>query len=179
MTVGDLWVRAARVEDAPSIGEAHAESWRVAYAGLFSAEFLKQAVEERRGRKASELVTMLVADDEPTLSDGSTLLVVEMRGAVVGYVHGGDCPADPRTQEIYGFYVHPHSWGTGAAQAMWNETLARLSTRSDAPMMLWTLEGATRARRFYERNGWVWSGQIQLRDLGDGNQSRLVQYRSP
>src|SRR5579863_6744260 len=41
-------VRAATELDAAAIGEAHAESWRIAYQPLFSPEFLAKAVEDRR-----------------------------------------------------------------------------------------------------------------------------------
>ena len=173
----ELEVRAARLADGDSVGDCHAEAWRVAYADLFPAEFLERAAEDRRERTGSELAAMLVAENEPTLSDGSILLVVEADAAVVGFAHCG-CEPVPRQQEIYAFYVHPRSWGTGAAQAMWDETVERLSTRSTAPIVLWTLAGAARARRFYERNGWMLTGCTELRDFGDGNQSHLVQYRS-
>ena len=81
-------VRDATELDAAAIGEAHAESWRIAYQPLFSSDFLAAAVEDRRamwpGVFANEgfsYTTLLVAEDEvgvfpPALADGAPVLLL-------------------------------------------------------------------------------------------------------
>ena len=45
--------------------------------------------------------------------------------------------------------------------------------------MLWTLAGAGRARRSYERSGWRLADGRRTRDFGDGRELPPVEYRHP
>ena len=172
-------VRGAAATDATAIGEVHAEAWRVAYADVFPPEALAVAVAQRR-HTGTTLTARLVADHEPRLKDGSTLLVVVVGGRVVGFAHCGSGPATtPPESEVHACYVHPEFWGTGAAQVLWTETLATLPPASVAPRVLWTLAQAGRARAFYERRGWVSTGRRRDHDFGTGHVVPVVEYRSP
>ena len=46
------------------------------------------------------------------------MLVAEVGGEVVGFIHFGPSTENEEVGEVYGLYVHPSSWGTGAAQAL-------------------------------------------------------------
>ncbi len=177
-SLAEFRVRAARAADAAAIGEAHAEAWRRAYGAVFDLENSETAVEHRRNT-GTTLTRQLGGTGSPQLVDGSSLLLVEAAGVVVGFAHFGSLPAEDPQPEIYALYVHPESWGTGAAQALWSETVAALEGGAASPIVLWTLEGATRARRFYERRGWVPTGHRREHDFGIGQLAIIVQYRSP
>ena len=171
-------VRGAAAADAAAIGEVHAEAWRAAYAEVFGPGALALAVARRRGTGRT-LTAQLVADHEPRLRDGSTLLVVVADDRVVGFTHGGPGPADAPAPEVHACYVHPRWWGTGAAQVLWEATLAALPAPAGTPRVLWTLEGAGRARAFYERQGWAPTGRRREHDLGTGQAVTVVEYREP
>lgn len=171
-------VRGATKADAAAIGEVHAEAWRVAYANVFTPGALAIAVSHRRNT-GDALTAQLVADCEPQLQDGSKLLVVVTDDRVVGFAHCGSGPGTALAPEIYACYVHPESWGTGAAQVLWTEIQAALPPTTVAPRVLWTLAGAVRARTFYERRGWVLTGRTRDHDFGVGQVVPLVEYRNP
>lgn len=160
-------VREARQDDAAAVGEAHAEAWRVGFAGLFETGFLREAVIERR-----KLWVTSLAD----LPSGTQVLVAEIHQQVAGFVHIGRSADCPRIGELYAIYVHPDYWGTGAARSLLDEALQWLLADDVDDVVLWTHEGAARARRFYEKNGWLLTGRTAEHDFGDGRPSRHVEY---
>ena len=52
----------------------------------------------------------------------------------------------------------------------------RVATIADAEARLWVIAENTRARRFYEHNGWRCDGNQRDRNIGDGL-IREVRYR--
>jgi RimJ/RimL family protein N-acetyltransferase len=75
--------------------------------------------------------------------------------------------------QVGGLYVHPRAWGTGAAAALVEAVLPSIGGE-DA--VLWTLEASGRARRFYERTGWLLTGESREREFLGGVTRRLVKY---
>lgn len=152
-------IRDARPEDAAALAEVHAEAWAVGYARQFPPDVLAAEVEHRRTAWGPETV---VASG----SDGEVLLVAEDEVGVCGFVHG--VPG-----QVGGLYVHPRAWGTGAAAALIEAVLPRIGGDD---VVLWTLEGSGRARRFYTRTGWLLTGAERDREFLGGVTRRLVQY---
>jgi GNAT superfamily N-acetyltransferase len=66
---------------------------------------------------------------------------------------------------IDGLYVLPEAWGTGVAAELHDVAVEAIRAAELAEGRLWVLEHNARARRFYERRGWV----------ADGS-SRVVEY---
>jgi GNAT superfamily N-acetyltransferase len=52
-------------------------------------------------------------------------------------------------------FIRPDMWGTGLAGELHAAALDEIRARGFARARLWTPEGQARARRFYERRGWV------------------------
>jgi GNAT superfamily N-acetyltransferase len=52
-------------------------------------------------------------------------------------------------------YVRPEAWGTGIAGRLYDLAVAELRSRGVETAELWVLEDNDRARRFYERRGWI------------------------
>ncbi len=164
-----LLVRPAAPADADALGEVHAESWRVAYAGLFEETFLERAARERRHAWSSLLLA-------PWLQQ-TTLLVGVDDEKVVGFFHGGPSEGQRGAQEVFGFYAHPNAWGTGAASELMAQGVKCLARSGDPVVVLWTLRAAHRARGFYKKTGWCLTDERRTRDFGDGLPRQLVQYQ--
>jgi len=163
-------IRDAVPADAERIGEAHAEAWRLAYEGLFPADELVAAVDIRR-----RMWVGLVGD--PNL--GGELLVVEEAGGVVGFIHFGPASENDEVGEVYGFYVHPSSWGTGDAQALMDRAVTSLA-ESFNRAILWTMlmpeehEGSTPRQAGQKRATSVkkprgTASPIELLNMSDGS----------
>ena len=80
------------------------------------------------------------------------VVLAEEDGAPVGIAATDDC-------WLHGFYVLPERWGSGVADALHTAALERLAC---AEVKLWVLEANVRARRFYEKRGWVPNGETRV-----------------
>jgi len=132
-----MQVRQARPEDLAAAEAVRIATWKKAYRGLVPDAYLDGlAVTDERVawlQQRTETATFLALDGEQP----------------VGMAVRGPCRDEDRYggQELYALYVLPAWWGSGAAQLLWQAAQPFTS--------LWVLEGNARARRFYERNGFV------------------------
>ena len=100
-------------------------------------------------------------------------LVAESDGTVIGHValslstREDPGPPPPGTVFIWQLFVRPEWHGHGTATVLMRAAVSEALTRGFSHMRLWTPEGAARARRFYEREGWTLTGRVHRRsDFG-------------
>jgi GNAT superfamily N-acetyltransferase len=67
-------------------------------------------------------------------------------------------PAPAGTTNVWQLFVREPWRGRGVAGALMARAVAEAACRGFETMRLWTPEGAARARRFYEREGFVLTG---------------------
>lgn len=131
-------IRVATREDLPAVEQVRISTWQVAYRGIVPDHYLDTMT----------LTPERVAWLEERWSEGSarTWVACEDDG-VVGMAVTGPCRDDDRAfeTELYGLYVLPSHWGTGAGPLLWDAAQPFTS--------LWVLSDNARARRFYERRG--------------------------
>lgn len=141
-------IREAEPKDAEAIARIHVRSWRVAYRGQLSDDYLDGlSVEDRLEQHRAAL-------EHP---GAHRTWVVEDGGRVVGFAVTGpsqDADADERTAELYAVYLDPDRYGEGIGKRLCDHALADLRERGFRTATLWVLEANERARRFYEREGW-------------------------
>ena len=157
-------VRDAVIDDADALATAHIDSWRGAYRGLVPDEYLDAeafATTRRDGWRAWTWQSDL----------GGRLFVATIHERVVGFGHAG--PEMPgadgiasavtetatRRGEIYGFYLHPSAWGSGAAGALMSRCEEFFRDEGFATAILWAPRDNPRARAFYEKAGWHANGE--------------------
>jgi GNAT superfamily N-acetyltransferase len=93
-------------------------------------------------------------------------LVAESGGSVVGHValalstHEDPGPPPPGGVFLWQLFVCTARHGHGVASELMRAALAEAQHRGFSHMRLWTLEGAARARRFYQREGWTMTGRV-------------------
>ena len=140
-----MLVRPARREDAAAIADVHVLTWQTAYEHVFGAERLADIGSGRRAQWEERL-----ANPE------RRVFVSEDDGRVTGFVSIGESRDEPGKGELFAIYVLPEAWGSGAGPALMASALEEL--RGFPSAMLWVLEDNPRARRFYEREGWLVDG---------------------
>jgi len=153
-------IREATVADAAAIARVHVASWDVAYRGL-----VPHAVQ------AATTVEVRTGQWRPILSGeaaypGSTNLVALVDGEIVAFACHGPSredlwPPPSARGELYALYAEPSAWGGGVGRALLGASVAGLRDAGHADALLWVLRGNTRARRFYERMGWVPDGGLR------------------
>lgn len=166
-------IRRAGPRDAVAIARVHVDSWQAAYLGLIPAAVLNrlsvpvQAASWRR----------ILGTDERR---GSRTWLACNSSAVLGFSSAGptrDDDDDPVTVgEIYTIYLAPTAWSRGLGGELLDAAQADLARRGFRTATLWVLSGNTRARRFYELNGFTPDGARRPVDLG-GITLMEVRYR--
>ncbi len=137
-------IRPAAPADARAIAEVKIETWRATYGGVVPQTVLNAMEVDEHARYWARAAT----------SEDAGTFVAEQAGAVVGFASSGSCFHDNAIGELYAIYVRPAAWSTGAGLALMKDSVVWLSERwSEA--VLWVAEENPRARRFYERYGWV------------------------
>ena len=92
--------------------------------------------------------------------DEQTALVAEDGdGRVIGWCTVGPSRDADADGELWGIYVLSEAWGSGAGKALMAAGVEALRESGCREVILWVLEDNPRARRFYEREGWVLDGE--------------------
>ena len=158
-------IRPVRPEDDRlAISRVYEESWKVAYAGLIPRDYLDALPP---GRWAG-------VPDAPGLHS-----LVALEG---GQIVGTCCYCAARLDgmegwgELVSLYLLPPFWGRGIGRALLLAAEADLRAMGFDALYLWVLEGNRRARRFYERMGFLPAGPYLDDEIG-GARLREVQYR--
>ncbi len=149
-------IRNARLGDEAAIAALTVRSWCLAYRGILPDEVLDGRRPDDRLERWRERLA---------LPEGAhQTLVCDVDGVMVGYAGVGPAsehsihPAPLGVGEIYGFYLDPLWFGSGAAEPLMDAVELWLEARFERAS-LWVLQGNARARRFYERRGWQSDGR--------------------
>ncbi|AGZ39382.1 GNAT family N-acetyltransferase [Actinoplanes friuliensis] len=149
-------LRPAADDDLPAVGALHFTSRAHAYAEILSPEALDHGSPEvmgewwsERWKWEKETHRLTVAVDGGTLAGFSYLGPSEEEGAA----------------ELYAIHAAPEFVGTGVGRLLMLDALPALARIADHAV-LWVLEPNTRARRFYERGGWVADGVTRTEPIG-------------
>jgi ribosomal protein S18 acetylase RimI-like enzyme len=145
----DMRIREAMLEDAEELADVHIATWRSAYRGIIPGHVLDNLSLKRRAARWREVLS-------ETVDRGNLVALAE--GRIVGFASFGparDEDEDPSlTAELMALYVHPEHWRRGVGTRLWQEVQSRLEERY-REITLWVLCDNDRARRFYERIGFV------------------------
>jgi diamine N-acetyltransferase len=138
--VDALTIRRAGGKDAETLYAIHRESALTAYVDIFPPDRYAFPDEEMRAHWVASLE-----------DDDTDVVIAERDGRPVGFA--GVSPG-----WLKNLFVVPDEWGRGAGSALHDEAVALLRAKGEGAR-LWVLEQNERARRFYERRGWVFEGE--------------------
>jgi GNAT superfamily N-acetyltransferase len=158
-------VRRATPEDARTIADIQIETWRATYVGVMPQDVLDEFDVDESTRSWEHWLGV----------ETTAQFVAERSGAAVGFASAGPCRHDPESGEVYAIYVRPEAWGTGSGWALMDAAVAWLAERW-REAILWVAEENPRARRFYERYGWV-AESTRVEEVVPGAHIPEVLYR--
>ena len=142
----EIFVRYAVPEDCGALGEIMAVSFRSAFRGFISQETLDRCA-------VAENCAGLLASLPEEMTTVAGCVDGQMMGLLV-YSEGPDGRA-----EIEAIHSLPESWGTGLGAAMLDFALKGRSAG------LWAFEENARARRFYEKHGFAFTGETRISEF--------------
>ena len=151
-------VRWARHEEARLIARVQVESRATAYADFVDPEYLSWLTVER-----AEPNWLARLEGWPT---GHRVLVAVDEGTVLGYAWFFLGDAVGTQCELSHLFVAPEIWGRGVGTALMAEAEKELTRSGMREGTLWVYEANERARRFYEKRGWVDDGGRRTQSRG-------------
>lgn len=146
----EIFVRYTTPELYPELGRIMAVSFRSAFGGFISRETLDRCA-------VAENCAGLLA----SLPKEMTTLTGWVDGKLMGLLVCSEQP-DGRA-EIEAIHSLPESWGTGLGAAMLDFALEE--TNAEKVAGLWAFEKNARARRFYEKHGFAFTGETRISEF--------------
>lgn len=163
MPASPATLRRATLRDASACASVHHTSWKETYSALLPASHWDDDTLERR-----------TASWKRWLSRGTEVTVAVVDGRIVGFAMTGrgrqvGGHEAVRARELYSLYVLAAHHGSGVGQRLLDAVLS-----PETPAQLWVAERNPRARRFYERNGFLADGARFVDEQLDFAEVRLV-----
>lgn len=148
--------RPGRREDAAAMGRIHVRAWQAAYRGLMPVAYLEGLSVEERGEMWEHAMT--------NLRDRRQVIVAERDEIVAGFAVIGPVREGANAGvegELYSINVDPDHWRVGVGTTLIDSVHRGLAQLGFVDAVLWVHPENQRARRFYERVGWVCDDAIQ------------------
>lgn len=159
-------IRPAVITDAEGIAQVHVNTWRAAYAGIISAEYLSQLSYERCAQRWRDTLS------QPK-DNGWVMVSVTEEDKVVGFAHGASAHQQPEGQQFEGevtvLYVDPDYQRRGLGRRLMAAMADRLQAAGMSSLVVWVLEANPAARSFYESLGGRLVGKKELTIGGDAH----------
>ncbi len=150
-----MGIREAAIEDSAGIARVQVDSYRTAYAGIFSQAYLNQFSYEEQERDWRDWITARPED---------LLYVAELEtGEIAGYALARPGPSGvrPYDSELVALHVRGARQRQGLGRGLVAAVAERLAQQGSRSMMLWVLE-ANESRGFYERLGGQLLDEVQV-----------------
>jgi GNAT superfamily N-acetyltransferase len=158
-------IRPAESSDCPAISSTYLASWRAGYQDLLSEDELETQARARSGRDWASMLTR---------PDRAVFVAEVDAGEIVGVVECEHRPAPDRLPWLQMLYVDPSAWGTGAAVELLRSALEAVHEAGHRSVWLRVVDRQGRARRFYEREGFVLETAMKP---GSNGLFDLIHYR--
>jgi RimJ/RimL family protein N-acetyltransferase len=162
-------VRSIQPGDIADVAEIHADGWQHHYRGILPADYLHGVSAAR----FEEAWRSRIGDDATPIR----FLVVTVDDRVAGFAGYGPDAETGRGGEIHGFYTRIEQRSPLAPAILMRAALKALTRQELAPVYLWVFALNTRARRFFEANGFTPDGGTRQETFG-GTSVDVVRYRS-
>jgi RimJ/RimL family protein N-acetyltransferase len=162
-----ITIRKATDTDAHDLANILCASWQAAYKDILSPEDLdRNTNKEARTTMFERIVS----------SDHGNSYIAFCDGFPCGHFHFGDTRDNdlPEYAEIVAIYLTKPYWGTCVGQRMMDFAIAEIKRLGYSKVMLWVFKDNSRARRFYEKNGFVADGTVKDSGFSSADE---VRYR--
>ena len=150
-------VRIASQEDADIVGKVHSDAWKSAYRGIFPGEYIDSDTASKRKNEFLDSIK----------NDKCTYFVLEETNQAAGIVKTFE---SNNALEIESIYILNEYRGKGLGR----QFIDFIKADRSGSIFLWVLEINTNARKFYEKNGFLPTGNT--RTITRGIEFKQFQY---
>ena len=154
-----ILIRKALPDDAYEYARIHIACWQAAYKDMIPDEYLSNMDIDELAEKTQRVL----------INPGSfNWFYAENNGEMIGRLVIGKARDKDKVEagEIAAMYLLSEFWDKGYGKEMMEFSLAELRRAGHEEALLWVLEANSRARRFYEKCGFVFDGTKNEINLG-------------
>lgn len=150
-------------DDLTAIGEIYETSWKYAYKDIIPMEWMDSRPKKSWCGKINQ--------------NGRTDMIVLCDGRIVGTASFGTSRWEKFKDygEIVAIYLLPEFMGKGIGSALIEHCISELQRCGFGKILLWVLEKNIRARKFYEKHGFVLTDEFMDDNIG-GRDVREIMY---
>ena len=157
-------IRRVLVEEAYYYAVNHIACWQDAYIGIIPDDYLVNMPTQLEKRTEWNRQTLSKPGD-------CEYLCVTYNDEMIGRLVYSKCrdedKAETNTGEIHAIYLLADYWGKGYGKQMMDFAISQLSQEGYQEVIVWVLEYNNRARRFYEKYGFVLDGANKEIEIGE------------
>lgn len=145
----------APADDRMAISRIYEESWKYAYKGIIPQDYLDSIPEGHWAAHLdnADMKTLVCMDDDRFV--GTSSFCKSRFGRLVGW------------GEVVSIYLLPDYMGKGYGRFLLDAAISELKNMGHRDVFLWVLEENTRARRFYEKAGFLRTDDSMTQTIGD------------
>ena len=150
-------------DDFNAIGEIYAQSWKTAYRGIVSQDYLDGLTGSNWAKVLSDRKNeaYVILEDKKYIGASSIGAARDEKMADWG--------------EIMSIYLLPEYFGKGYSEPLFKCAINALREKGYTKIYLWVLKENTRAQRFYEKHGFYKNGDIDSIEIA-GIQLTDIRY---
>ncbi|AEG61500.1 GNAT family N-acetyltransferase [Desulforamulus ruminis] len=138
-------IRYATVGDEKYIADVIINTWKVAYRGIVSDDFLLSLTPEKHEKLFKESLSKKI---------GTTLVLEDREGKIVGMASGGAERSGEFDCEIVALYILPGYQKKGYGKQLFKKLVQEFKANDFTSMIIWTFK-ANKDLQFYKRLGGV------------------------
>ena len=150
MSATDLIIRRATTADANEIARIHVDSWRMAYCGIVSDDYLAAMSYEDKAAKWGAEENNLLTRSEPTV-----VFIAENNENCLGFAGVGPSRniSAENQAEIYVMYLDPNHMGQGIGRALFKACMEHAKRFDFKSLIIIVMSKNMQGRNFYEHMG--------------------------
>ena len=161
--MSEIIVRKARYTEVPVLAKIQRAAWKSAFSDIITAETMEKYTDEG---KCANVIRRVLTEEI------GALYIAGIDNKACGELFWR--PIDTRTAEIVALHTLKKVWGKGVGRALMDKALNDMVEDGFLGAKLWVFKDNIRARRFYEKCGFVLTGHERA-SLYD--RAAEVQYR--
>ncbi|WP_425446498.1 N-acetyltransferase family protein [Dethiothermospora halolimnae] len=139
-----MLIRKAVKEDAKEIININHKTWRIAYRGIVSQEFM-----DKRDKKINDKITKM---SKQIKNNQVNILVAEEDEKVIGFVSYGKSRENRYESEVYAIYVLKEYQKRGVGKKLIKKVIENLIKENYSNIIIWCLKD-NKYKKFYEEVG--------------------------
>ncbi|NMB01941.1 MAG: GNAT family N-acetyltransferase [Firmicutes bacterium] len=150
----------AAIEHAEGFANVMVRSWHAAYTGIIPQHYLDDMVTmEKNLPRFRRILANSTFANYVSILDGQVIGVLTI--GRLREEHAGD-----QDGEIISIYLLPEYFNQGYGKMMMDFAIAKLCALGLSNIYIWVLKGNSRARRFYEKCGFVLTAKEKTIQIG-------------